>query len=60
MFYELFYKFDSLKLVDFAKLKNKIAKEVLVNTRDDQVMLLFDRLVSLILGLNGPLQALFV
>ena len=53
IFYELFYGFDSDTLVLFAKQKDKIASEISKNK-----VLLLDRWLSLIWGLNGPLQVL--
>ena len=62
-FYNLFYKFESSKIVEFGKNKDMLQKELdkislECSKKEIKIITLSDRILNLIFDLNGPLMAI--
>jgi len=62
-FYNLFYKFEFSKIIEFGKNKETLQKELdkvslECSKKEIKIMTLLDRILNLIFDLNGPLMAL--
>ena len=64
-FYELFFKFELGRMNNFQRLKEKLQLDINIrvksaNRNELQLIIIFDRILNIILGLNGPLMAVYI